>query len=53
MERGWDRLHDLARMLRELDGNNQPLVEGDNDDKDDKYYKDGDIPNNATGTPLA
>ncbi len=38
-EGGWDRPHDCARILGERDGNN----EGDEDD-DDKYSGDGDIP---------
>ncbi len=32
-------------MLRECDGNNEPLAEGDDDDVE-KYGKDGDIPDN-------
>ncbi len=43
-EGGWDRPHDCARTLGEHDGNNEPLAEGDEDD-DDEYGKDGDIPN--------
>ncbi len=39
MEGGWDRPHDPARTSGERDGNN----EGDEDD-DDEYSKDGDIP---------
>ncbi len=39
MEGGWDRPHDRARSLGERDGND----EGDKDN-DDKYGKDGDIP---------
>jgi hypothetical protein len=45
MEGGWDRPRDRARTLGERDGNNEPLAEGDEDDND-KYGKDGDIPNN-------
>jgi hypothetical protein len=44
MEGGWDRLRDLARTLRERDGNDEPLAEGDDDD-DDEYNEDGNIPN--------
>jgi hypothetical protein len=40
-EGGWD---DRARMLGERDCNNEPLAEG-NDNDDDEYGKDGDIPN--------
>ncbi len=39
IEGGWDRPHDRARTLGERDGNN----EGNKDD-DDKYGKDGNIP---------
>jgi hypothetical protein len=45
MEGGWDRPCNHARMLRERDGNDKPLVEG-NDDNNNKYNKDSDIPNN-------
>ncbi len=41
MEGGWDRPRDRARTLGEPD--DEPLAEGDEDD-DDKYGKDGDIP---------
>ncbi len=44
MEGGWDRPCDCARTLGEHDGNKEPLAEGNNDD-DDKYGKDGNIPN--------
>ncbi len=44
-EGGWDRPHDRARTLRERDGNNEPLAEG-NEDDDDKYDEDGNIFNN-------
>ncbi len=44
-EGGWDRPRDRARTLGECDGNDKPLAEGNNDDND-KYGKDGDIPNN-------
>ena len=43
IEGGWDRPRDRARMLEERDGNEEPLAEGDEDD-DDEYGKDGDIP---------
>ncbi len=47
-EEGWDRPRDHARTLREHDGNNKPLAESNDDDNDnDKYDKDGDIPNNS------
>ncbi len=46
MEGGWDRLRNRARTLRERDGNDEPLAEGDDNDSD-KYNKDGDIPNNS------
>ncbi len=46
MEGGWDRPRDYARMLREHDGNNEPLAEGD-DDNNNKYNKDGNIPDNS------
>ncbi len=39
MEGGWHRPHDHARMVGECDGNDK----GDEDD-DDKYSKDGVIP---------
>ncbi len=39
---GWDRPRDRARTLGERDGNNEPLAEG-NDNKDDKYGKDGNL----------
>jgi hypothetical protein len=45
MEGEWDRPRDLARALRERDGNDNPLAEGVADDND-KYNEDGDIPNN-------
>ncbi len=44
-EGGWDRPRHPARTLREHDGNNKPLAEV-NDDDDDKYDEDGNIPNN-------
>jgi hypothetical protein len=44
MEGGWDRPRDCARMLRERDGNNKPLAEGDKNGDNDAYSKDGDIP---------
>jgi hypothetical protein len=44
MEGGWDRPGNRARTLGEHDGNNKPLAEGSEDD-DDKYGKDGTIPN--------
>jgi hypothetical protein len=43
-EGGWDRPRNLARMLRERDGN-KPLAEGDDDD-DNEYDEDDNIPNN-------
>jgi hypothetical protein len=46
MDEGWDRPRDQARTLRERDGKDKPLAEGNNDD-DDKYDKDGNIPNNS------
>ncbi len=46
MEEGWDRSRDRVRMLRERDGNDEPLSEGDNDD-DDEYDEDGDIPDDS------
>ena len=42
-EGGWDRPRDRARTLGEHDGNDEPLAEGDDND-DDKYGKDGNIP---------
>ncbi len=44
MEGVWDRPRDRARTLGERDGNNKPLAEG-NEDDNDEYGKDGDIPN--------
>ncbi len=41
---GWDRQHNHARKLRECDGNDEPLAEGDDNDGDE-YKEDGDIPN--------
>jgi hypothetical protein len=46
MEGGWDRPRDHARTLREHDGNDEPLAEGNNDNKDE-YDKDGNIPDNS------
>jgi hypothetical protein len=43
MEGGWDRPRDCARTLRERDGKNKLLAEGDDDD-DDKYGEEGNIP---------
>jgi hypothetical protein len=43
-EGGWDMPRDRARTLGERDGNNNPLGEGNNDDNNDEYSKDGDIP---------
>ncbi len=42
-----DRPRNSARTLGELDGNNEPLAEGDNDD-DNKKGEDGNIPNDST-----
>ncbi len=39
MEEGWDRPHDRARTLGERDGNDEG-----NEDDNNKYGKDGDIP---------
>jgi hypothetical protein len=44
-EGGWDRPRNCARTLGERDGNDKPLAEGDNNDNDE-YGKDGDIPDN-------
>ncbi len=44
-EGGWDRPRDRARTLGEHYGNNEPLAEGNNDNNDE-YGKDGDIPDN-------
>jgi hypothetical protein len=38
MEGGWDRLRNRARTIRERDGNDEPLAEGD-DDNNNKYTK--------------
>ncbi len=43
MEGGQDRPRDHARTLEERAGNNKPLAEG-NEDDNDNYSKDGDIP---------
>ena len=43
MEGGRDRLRDRARMLGERDGNDKPLADGGDNDKD-KYGEVGDIP---------
>ncbi len=45
MDGGWDRPRNRARTLGERDGNDEPLAEGDNNDNDE-YGKDGNIPNN-------
>jgi hypothetical protein len=45
MEGGWDRPRDCARTLGERDGNDEPLAEGNND-VNNEYGKDGNIPNN-------
>jgi hypothetical protein len=42
-EGGWDRPPDRARRLRERDGNDEPLAEGD-DDNNNEYDDDGNIP---------
>ncbi len=42
-EGGWNRPRDCARTLGERDGNDEPIAEGDDDD-DDEYGKDCDIP---------
>ncbi len=48
MEEGWDRLHNHARMLRDPDGNDEPLAEGNNDDNyNDEYDKDGYTPHDS------
>jgi hypothetical protein len=47
MEGGWDRPHNRARTLRECDGNDKHLSEGNDDDDDDEYHEDGNIPNNS------
>ncbi len=41
-----DRPRNRARTLGEHDGNNEPLAEG-NDDDNDKYGEDGNIPNDS------
>ncbi len=41
-EEGWDRPHNHARTLGEHDGNNKG-----NEDDDDEYGEDGDIPDNG------
>ncbi len=47
-EGGWDRSRDRARTLRERDGNDEPLAEGDDDDDDnDEYDEDGDNPDDS------
>ncbi len=46
MEGGWDRPRNRARTLGERDGNNKPFAEGDNDNNNDDYGKDSDIPDN-------
>ncbi len=46
MEGGWDRPRDRAMTLREHDGNDKPLAEGDDED-DDEYDEDGNIPDNS------
>jgi hypothetical protein len=50
-EGGWDRPRNRARTLEKRDGNDKPLAEG-NDDNDDKYGKDSDIPNNDDKYPV-
>jgi hypothetical protein len=42
-EGGWDRPRNHERTLGERDHIDEPLAVGDNDDND-KYSKDGDIP---------
>jgi hypothetical protein len=44
-EGGWDRPCNHAKTLREHDGNDKPLAEGNDDDEDNEYNEDGDIPN--------
>jgi hypothetical protein len=46
MEGGWDRPRNRARTLRERDGNNKPLAEGNNDNNDE-YDEYGDIPDDS------
>ncbi len=45
IEGEWDRPLNHARTLRERDGNDEPLAE-DEDNDNNKYDKDGNIPNN-------
>ncbi len=45
-EGGWYRPHDHVRTLREHDGNDKPLAEGDNNNGN-KYNKDSNIPNDS------
>jgi hypothetical protein len=46
MEGGWDRPRYCARTLKERDGKDEPLAEGDNNDNDE-YDEDDNIPDNS------
>ncbi len=46
MEGGWDSPHDHKRTLRECDGNDEPLAEG-NDNDNNEYNEDGNIPDKS------
>jgi hypothetical protein len=45
-EGGWDRPPEGARMLGECDGKDEPLAEGNDNDDNNEYGKDGNILNN-------
>jgi hypothetical protein len=52
MKGGWDRPCDCARTLGERDGNDEPLAEGDDDNNNNEYGNDGDIPNDDNEFPI-
>jgi hypothetical protein len=45
MEGGWDSPRNRERTLRERNGNDETLAEGNDDD--DKYNEDGNIPDES------
>jgi hypothetical protein len=52
MEGGWDRPLDRARTLGERDGNDKPLAKGDDDNNNNKYGNDSNIPDNNVEHPV-
>ncbi len=52
VEGRWDRPRDHARTLGERDGNDEPLAEGNDEENNDEYGDDGDIPNDDDEYPV-